>query len=98
MQTVKHYSELGNDPVTVMNKWYLIKRLSWQADIPPAELFFGGFSAAVKNTADTANGDGWGVWLEFHTSFGFPVPFLHQEPIWNKWTDSQTGATYIVAY
>jgi len=28
------------------------------ADFPPAELFFGGFSAAVKNTADTANGDG----------------------------------------
>jgi len=55
MQTVKHYSELGDDPVIVMNKWYLIKRRSWQADFPPAKLFFGGFSAAVKNTADTAN-------------------------------------------
>jgi len=31
MQTVKHYSELGDDRVIVMNKWYLIKRLSWQA-------------------------------------------------------------------
>jgi len=30
MQTVKHYSELGDDPVIIMNKWYLIKRL-WQA-------------------------------------------------------------------
>jgi len=30
MQTVKHYSELGDDPVIVMNKWYLIKRLSCQ--------------------------------------------------------------------
>jgi len=24
MQTVKHDSELGDDPVIVMNKWYLI--------------------------------------------------------------------------
>jgi len=31
MKTVKHYSELGDDPVIVMNKWYLIKRLSGQA-------------------------------------------------------------------
>ena len=36
MQTVKRYSELGDDPVIVMNKWYLIKRISWQADFPPA--------------------------------------------------------------
>jgi len=28
MQTVKHDSELGDDPVIVMNKSYLIKRLS----------------------------------------------------------------------
>jgi len=28
------------------------------ADFPPAQLFFRGFSAAVKNMADMANGDG----------------------------------------
>ena len=36
MQTVEHYSESDDDPVIVMNKWYLIKRLSWQADFAPA--------------------------------------------------------------
>jgi len=45
-----------------LNRRITIRKIS--ADLSLAEFFSGEFSAAVKNTADTAIGDGWGVWSD----------------------------------
>ena len=55
MQTVKHYSELGDDPVIVMNKWYLIMMVGTKLAV--FGLAFNRYTWFRRNSAEIISAD-----------------------------------------